>query len=289
MAKKQAEETAVAVAAPAGVVAYDYGEHAGEGFERTTGSDLTIPFIGILQDMSPEVRKQTIEGVRPGMILNSVTREITPAIAANHEEGIVFLPVVKQNVFVEWVPRTKGGGLVAMHSPTSDLVLENLAKHGGRSMGPMPLGTVDKEGKGDTELVETVYVYGIRLDADGLTPADDIGGVISFTSTKMKVWRQWHTAMYSIKALKKPPLYAFRARLTTFLDHNKKNQEFWNFIVAPFGPSWAGALLNPAQQAEGALMHRARKYAEMINSGAAKADFSSQNAGGDTDPNEPPF
>ncbi len=50
------ETKEVVKVAPAGVPAtYDYGDDAGAGFEGTKGSDLSVPFLGVLQANSPQV------------------------------------------------------------------------------------------------------------------------------------------------------------------------------------------------------------------------------------------
>ena len=279
MPKKQEEETKVATTGSTAVVGHDYGDDAGSGFEHSTGSDLTVPFINILQALSPEVQKGTVEGAKAGHIYNTVTQEL--------RDAVVFQPVVKQSLFVEWVPRNKGGGLVKMHSPDSEIVTTALKKVGGRALGPLPLGTIDKEGKGETELVETVYLYGLLLDPDG---SEYEGfGVVSFTSTKLKIWRNWHTAMYTIKGAKKPPLFAHRAKLKTFLDSNKSNQEFYNFMITPLKATWMESLLNPEVEAERALLVQAKQFREMVESGLARADFTNQEEGGNAGDGDTPF
>ena len=66
--------TDVAKAKETGVAAsgFDYGEYSHSGFEGTTVNDLSIPFINVLQPLSPEVTDQTIEGAKAGDLLNSV-------------------------------------------------------------------------------------------------------------------------------------------------------------------------------------------------------------------------
>ena len=101
----------VAKTAPAGAVAtYDYGGDQGAGFEDTSGSDLSVPFLGILQSNSPQVEDKDPTGSEPGMLFNTVTRELVSS-----EDGVVFLPCHKETAYVEWVPRNKGGGFVGLH------------------------------------------------------------------------------------------------------------------------------------------------------------------------------
>src|ERR1043165_469587 len=111
----KAESNSV-VEAKSGAVAlaggFDYGEHAGAGFETVKSSDLSIPFLQVLQSNSPQVEDQKPEGSQPGLIFNSVTGELSTKV--------VFQPVYTQDMYVEWVPRNKGGGFVEAHLPDSE-------------------------------------------------------------------------------------------------------------------------------------------------------------------------
>ncbi len=54
-------------------------EDANTGLSNMSMEDLSIPFLRILGDMSPQVKKskeEYVEGAEPGMIFNTVTREI---------------------------------------------------------------------------------------------------------------------------------------------------------------------------------------------------------------------
>ena len=52
---------------------------AGEGFSEVTTSDLAIPFLRILANVSPQVNKREgayVEGAEAGMIYNTVQNEV---------------------------------------------------------------------------------------------------------------------------------------------------------------------------------------------------------------------
>ena len=52
---------------------------AGAGSQNMTQEDLALPFLKVLGQLSPEVNKQNakfISGAEPGMIVNSVTKEL---------------------------------------------------------------------------------------------------------------------------------------------------------------------------------------------------------------------
>ena len=80
---------------------YDYGGDAGAGFEGTKSSDLSIPFLNVLQSNSPAVAEGRLKN---GDIANSVTGEIYAG-----ETGVPFQPVHHEHKFVKWRPRDAGG------------------------------------------------------------------------------------------------------------------------------------------------------------------------------------
>ncbi len=266
----------VATASAGGAVAgFDYGEDSGAGFEGTKGSDLSVPFLGILQSNSPQVEDKDPEGAESGMLYNTVTRELV-----NGDKGVVFLPCHKEQAYVEWVPRAKGGGFVGLHDPAGEVVSKAIQENDGEAFGKLAVG--------DNELMETFYVYGLILDED---LKETMGfAVISFTSTKIKPYRDWMTAMYTLKG--RPPMFANRAVIRTIKQKNEHGT-FYNFRIDPAGDTWAKSLINPVE--DGALLQEARAFREMVTSGMARAAFETQNdtgdgsSGGGSDAEEAPF
>ena len=52
---------------------------ADKGAQNITQEDLALPFLKVLMPLSPEVNKRDgkyVEGAEPGMIFNSVTKEL---------------------------------------------------------------------------------------------------------------------------------------------------------------------------------------------------------------------
>ena len=254
------EPTEVVVSGKGGAVVaaggFDYGDKAGVGFEGTTADDLSIPFISILQSNSLQVEEKNPEGSEAGLIYNTVTRELM--------ERMTFLPVHKEVAYVEWIPRDNGGGFVGRHDPGSDVVKKALAAVGGDRFTKLKTG--------DNDLIETYYVYGLILDEAG---EESTGfGVVAFTSTKIKPYRDWTTSMYMLKG--KPPLFANRAVITTVAQKNDHGR-FHNYQIDPLSETWAASLIDPASE----LFKEAVGFQEMVVSGMAQADFSTQNATGD--------
>lgn len=236
------------------VASSGYGEDAGKGFEGTSGADMAIPFLGILQSNSPQVEDQSPAGAKAGEFFNSVTRELVSG-----ETGVIVQPVYMEHAYVEWTPRTKGGGFVGMHSPDSEVVKAALTAAGGDKF--------TKLANGDNDLIETHYVYVLILDETG----EETQGfaLISFSSTKIKPYKNWLTAMRMLKG--KPPLFANRAKLTTVKQKNEKGT-FFNFQIDPIKGTWLGSLIPPGH----ALLTEAQGFIKMIKSGMARADFEKQ-------------
>lgn len=244
---------------------YDYGQDAGSGFEDIGSNELSIPFITILQKSSPQVEDGILPGAEAGALFNTVTQEIIPG-----RDGFVFQPCHRDEAWVAWVPRVKGGGFVSTHTPDSDLVLDLIAKNGGKRIPPK--GSDGKRipfSHDGNEVVETYYVYGQILDDAG---ENVIGfAVLSFTSTKITKYRNWITAMKMQGG--NPPIYANRARVTTVKESRAAGSSF-NFNISPLRGTWKDSLVDPAAQR--GLLDSAVSFREMILSGVAKADMARQ-------------
>lgn len=158
-----------------------FAEHAGEGFEETTADDVSMPFLALLQKMSPQVDKDTgayVEGAEPGIFLDTATGELF--------ESLDFIVCHYQRAMVEWRSRDEGGGFVAQHPVGYEQDFERETKSDGRWSGrwETPNGY----------LSDTRYFFGLRVLDDGTVRP----GVLSFSSTQTKKARNWVTALKSL-------------------------------------------------------------------------------------------
>ena len=117
------KETQVAKRENAGPLATNVFEaDAGAGSQNMTQEDLALPFLKVLGQLSPEISKQNakfINGAEPGMIVNSVTKELYDG-----KKGIDVIPVHYERQYVEWQDRGQTGNApVAIHKADSDLSL----------------------------------------------------------------------------------------------------------------------------------------------------------------------
>lgn len=263
MAKTESKTTDVAVKEQNTAMAEygAYADYAGAGFENQTSDDYSIPFLQILQALSPQLQEN--DSLRQGMILNTVTGEVWDG-----KKGIAFVPATTQHVYVEWKPRDAGGGFVGIHEVNSDLV--NHAKTASSEYGKY--STPD-----GNELIETFYVYGIALDDDGNASE----AVLAFSSTKIKKYKGWMTKAKTIQiplpdGRRIPaPLFAHRYRLKTVSEKNNKGQ-FFNWDAIAFdGENAQQARLLP----DDPLFQSAVNIKSMIEQGKARAAYESQAPG----------
>jgi len=173
---------------------------AGHGQETITGQDLAIPFLKILQQMSPELAKRDgkyIEGASEGMIMNGVTGQLWEA-----GEGVTVVPCGFKFKIIEWKPNR--GGFVSQYSRTDALPEFDRDEKG---------VAITKEGN---ILSDTAEHYVLIVHPDGSCEQ----ALISMSSTQLKHSRKWNT-MIKQKIIQSkdgpisPPIYAFMYKLTT--------------------------------------------------------------------------
>ena len=83
---------------------------AQSGVQTFKQDDLSIPFLRVLQQLSPQVDRRHeayVEGAEEGMFLNTATNELWDG-----EKGIHVVPIFYTPSFIEWKLREKGGGMV---------------------------------------------------------------------------------------------------------------------------------------------------------------------------------
>lgn len=249
LAKKEAAELAAK---------YDYGDMMGAGYEGTSQADFSIPYLSLLQSGSPQCKKKDagyIEGCEEGMLMNTVTKEVFDG-----KTGIRFQPCATQHVFVEWKPRDAGGGLVAVHQITDQVVLD--AKAASDKYGSFKIGTND--------LVETFYMIGQQVDNDG----NAVGQLmVTFTSTKIKVYKAIMQVLRSFLIptaegkKKNPPLFANLLHITS-VDQKHAGGDSVNFEINPVNGNVAKSLIAPADE----LMASGFGLSQVVKSGDAKID-----------------
>lgn len=241
-----------AVAAVKGVevstdVMEDIFETAGDGASFDS-SEMQIPFVRILQAMSPQLSKKKpefIDGASQGDLFNTVTNQYWEG-----EEGVTVIPCYQTTKYLEFVPREQGGGFQG-EIPANDPVLTKTTREGSKEI--LPNGH---------ELVKSDQHYCLVVDGDGSFQPT----VIDMKSSQLKVSRRWKTqiAMQKVKhpktgAMVTPAVYATMWKLSTTEETN--DQGTWgNYQVSKVN------LVNSRD-----LLQEAKAFRESIMAGEVKA------------------
>ena len=180
---------------------------AGSGFEEVTSSDIQIPFIRIIQALSPQLKKTDpsfIEGASQGDIFNTVTKTLW-----NGEEGILVIPSYFQQKLLEFIPRNQGGGFVGELSPESEDVRKAVRD---QDSGLELL-------ENGNELVRTAQHYVKIVHEDGTLES----AIVDMKKTQLKKSRQWNSIMLMQKHNGASlPAFANVYRLKSVEDGNDK-------------------------------------------------------------------
>lgn len=262
----------------------DFTEDAGAGFEGTRMEEQTVPFLRMAQGLSPELnpgKGEHIPGLALGMIFNTAIRETYPS------SGVEFIACRKEFGYGQWIPRDLGSGFRGMVTADDALVRETMArmtaKYGSSARFKFPRY---KDGRWsdepprtrDTaeaiELVETGQIYGL-YGLPPLTIENVKRAVIAFTSTALGAYTGYVDKHMSQRWPRQggapaiAPIYAYKWRLSTFLDKRGTNEFYnWRVDLAAQGDYLKSlyARDNPELFAE------AKKFFAQISAGLVKAD-----------------
>jgi hypothetical protein len=197
-------------------------DYEGEGLDYDA-ADLQIPFIRIIQAMSPQIKKSDpsfISGASQGDIFNTVTGQFYTG-----EEGIIVIPCYQETKYLKFGPRSQGGGFMGELSK-DDPDVTRVQRNGGVEV--LPDGN---------ELVKSDQHYCLVLSNDGIPSF----GIVDMKSSALKVSRRWKTQakMLTIKhpktgKLVSPPLFGTKWHLKVIEESNDKGTWF-NWAVAQAG------------------------------------------------------
>ena len=111
----------------------DMAQFAGEGMDSITADDMQIPFLRVLQALSPEIQKNDpkfIKGASAGDLVNTVTGETWDG-----DEGVVVIPCGYTLKYLEFGLRDSGGGFQG-EIPANHPDLANTTREGNAEMLP---------------------------------------------------------------------------------------------------------------------------------------------------------
>jgi hypothetical protein len=190
-----------------------YDEDKGKGYSKAA-EDSVVPFIDVCSStQNPQLNprhEKYIKGVMLGDIL--VKGGMPPFVGG--QVGIEVQPCAFDKCWVEWVPRTKGGGFVTRHKDRPADTVE-------RPSPEDPTKTRFYRANGN-EVIETRYHYVLFNKAPY---------VMAFKSTGHTVSREW-TNMMKLVGEGGESSFSHKYKLTTKLK-TKGQQEWYIFSITP--------------------------------------------------------
>lgn len=242
--------TEVAVKAEGGAVAVVDEEllSLGTGLEDTTSEDFAIPFLQVLQALSPQLNKNDgkyIKGAEQGNIYNTVTGE-----AVDGDEGLIVVPCYYQKKYLEWAPRESGGGLINTHTSR-----EILAQTTRNERGQYVL-------QNGNYIAETAHFYVQICNEDESQWSQ---AVIAMTSTQLSKARKWVSQMKQRRvkngsgAMVEAPMFLFKYRLKTNAEQNDRGSWY----------GWSIGLEGQAQNRD--MIMEGANFLKMIKAGEVQA------------------
>lgn len=228
--QKQGVDNDKQVAQPAStaLAKLDFGALAGQknvGMENADRDSFALPFLVILQKMSPQLDRNDPEHLpeaKEGDVLNTAVRRVFDADDDNGKgEGILVLHVAFKRSFTAWVLREKGGGYKGEFAPTDPIIMTTKPDEKKRNILP----------DGITQLVDTRLHAVIVLGGDRPTPA-----LLSLTSTQIKKSKRWMTSMQEMQAKDGYPTFAHIYKLTTIPESNDQGN-WYGWKIEYVGPA----------------------------------------------------
>lgn len=202
------------------------------GSENQTMDDQTVPRLGLIQDLSPQHKKNKpgyIQGASPGMFFNTATRKL-------YGETIDVVNVFFDKEYLLWRDQDAGGGFGGAFRTVAE-ALE--AQH-------------SKDKPEEWEIQDTAQHYCIAVHEDGTTEYI----VISLARSKLKASRPWNSLIQATGGDRFSRVY----RVSAVEDQNANNQDYWNIRVDQLG--------FPDEE----TYHKAEEFYEFVRSGKLVVD-----------------
>lgn len=215
--------------------------------------DIAIPFLRILQDLSPQVKSgpTKLEGAEAGMLFNTTTEQLF--------HKALFVPCAMKKTYVEWILRTEGGGFVAAHE--DETVFGTATRVATAWM--LPNGH---------EIIPTMMHYGLVYGNGGVPQPV----VIPFNRTQLKKSRQWiaNMSLQIVRTadgeVRRPRIYSYAYKIGSVLESKDNYTWFgWNVGKTP-------VLLDNAL-----IFNMAKNFASLITEGKVSVKFDDVMENGD--------
>lgn len=216
-------------------VAMDFEGDAGKGVEGADRDSYAIPFLVVLQPMSPQL--DVVQGAKAGQLLNSVTNDLytTPII----------VPCAFQRRWVRWGAREAGGGFKGelVTAQVNELRASGQLKElDGRLYFPESDGSVNPKKSDRVADTRSHFCLVLRSEEDEI----GVPMVFALTSTGIKVSKNLMSRIDGIKmrgaqGLFTPPSFSHAYAVKTTLKTNEKGK-WWQPDCEIVGPVRSQAL-----------------------------------------------
>lgn len=211
------------------------------GSEGADASSYAIPFLTVLQALSPQITDETVKGAKAGLFINTITDEM--------QESVLIIPCGFQRKYLRWVDREQGGGFKGQYSA--------IEVESGRLKGI----TTNEKGM---KMIEGDYLNDTRIHYVLMQTKNGSWKpvVISLTSSQIKRSKQWMSLISGIEIKDKshntlfnPPSFSHIYKLTKVKEKNEKG-------------TWWGYNFEINQIVDDPLLYEAaRKFCIQVNEG----------------------
>jgi len=216
MAKTQANSVATKATASAPMLS-SMEEFAGAGAENITSKDVSLPFLKILTNNSPQVTQgdsKFISEARPGMVINSVLNKLY-----NGQEGFSVVPCFFKFEYVEWADRGTQNSVAPVNSYPADSDIMSKTTRGEDRKDRLPNGNY----------IEPTHYHYVMMVAENDQPSET--AVLVMKATQAKKSKKWNSMMLSQRrkgksGLFQPPTWSQIYKLRTVLEKNSLGSWF---------------------------------------------------------------
>jgi hypothetical protein len=245
-------------------------EDMGAGMESARTEDYSLPFVQILQSLSPHVNKRKaeyVEGAEAGMFLNTVTNQLWDG-----EGGIIVVPVYYTRNNIEWVTRENGGGFVKDWGDDPSVLANITRDTQGRDI--LPNGN---------QMVVTATRYVLIVNEQ----TGEFGqAVITMSSTQFKASNKWNTLISMLRVPRpdgqgtfNPASFYMSYKATTVPQENDQGSWF-GWKVETYRPT-----LNLSNGQD--IYLAAREFKRQLSEGLIKAKPAAQSQDSASDEDSP--
>ncbi len=238
----------------------DFSQDAGGGMEGVDKASFAIPFITLLQGLSPQcepVKDGGVEGAQAGKFINTITNEL-------YEEVFV-IPCAYNRRFLRWAPRNTGGGYKGEYSPIDVETgkLQGLSIVDGTYMMDVPAGAPTRDAQGAPlfdYLADTRNHFCLVKTSTGRW----IQALISLGSSQIKKSKRWMSRIQGIEMVDAngkpftPPSFSHIYKIASEKEENAKGK--WYGIVVD--------VVGPVDSAD--TYAAAKKFNQSVNTGAVE-------------------